>query len=67
MELYYFNKTRLQKQSHDYYRNLSEERKEKKRQCTRNRCKNMPDEKKQKRIEYMQNHYKASKNSKLND
>lgn len=30
MEFYYFNKARLKKQTHDYYRNLSEDRKEKK-------------------------------------
>lgn len=48
-------------------RNFLEERKEEKRQYTRNRCKIISDEKNLKLIEYLQNHYKASKNNKLND
>ena len=48
MEYYNFNKKRLQEQSRDYHRNLSEE-KEKKKQYVKNRYKNMSDEKKKKK------------------
>ena len=36
MEYYNFNKTRLQEQSRDYYRNLSEEKKERKTEYAKN-------------------------------
>ena len=52
MEYYNFNKKRLQEQSRDYHRNLSEE-KEKKKQYVKNRYKNMSDEKKKKKRKYI--------------
>ena len=52
MEYYNFNKKRLQEQSRDYHRNLSEE-KEKKKQYVKNRYKNMSDEKKKKKKIYL--------------
>ena len=52
MEYYNFNKKRLQEQSRDYHRNLSEE-KEKKNQYVKNRYKNMSDEKKKKKKIYL--------------
>ena len=65
MESCYFKKTRLQKQSHDYYRNLSEKRIEKNIQGINARICLIRKSKKE--SIKLQNHYKANKNNKLND
>ena len=67
MESYYFKKARLKKKWQTIIDIFQKKEKRKKGQYTRNRCKNITDEKKQKRIEYLQDHYKTSRNSKLND
>ena len=49
-------------QARDKYRNLSEEKKNKKRKYGKNRYRNIPEEKKQRLKEYQEN-YRESKNS----
>ena len=58
----------LTRQSPDYYKNLSEEKREKKkREYKRNRYKNMSDKKKPKRKKYLKSYIRARKNNMLSD
>ena len=64
---YYENdKERLKRQARDKYRNLSEEKKIKKREYGKNRYHNMPEEKKQRLKEYQKN-YRETKKSQYNN
>ena len=56
---YQKNKERLRVQARDKYRNLSEEEKNKKRECGKNRYCNMSGEKKQRLKEYKKNYQEA--------
>ena len=59
---YYENdKERLKRQARDKYRNLSEEKKIKKREYGKNRYHNMLEEKKQRLKEYQKNYREAKK------
>ena len=50
------NKERLSEQARDKYRNLSEEKKNKKREYEKNRYHNMSEEKKQRQKKYQKNY-----------
>ena len=54
------NKVRLREQARDKYRNLSEEEKDKKTECRKNRY-HMSEEKKQRLKEYQKNYCEAKK------
>ena len=61
-EDYYENdKKRLTVQARDKYRNLSQEKKNGKRECRKNRYCNMSEEKKQRLKEYQKNYREAKK------
>ena len=55
-EYYTNNKERLSEQARDKYRNLSEEKKNKKREYEKNRYHNMSEEKKQRQKKYQKNY-----------
>ena len=60
-DYYKNNKERLKGQARDKYRSLSEEEKNKNRECGKNRCHNISEEKKQRLKEYQKNYYRTKK------
>ena len=57
---YQRKRERLKKQARDEYRNLSEEDKNKKRGCGKNRYHNMPEKKKKQKLKEYQKYYQKN-------